>query len=410
MSSKSNRSNCVLNKMPLRARLSESKRMKILFVGGFDLPSNNAAAQRVCALASTLAEVNFEIDLVGLSSNSEDVSEFTSLQGVGRYLNLDYPRSLVDWLSYLTSIRRIEHKVNLSDYDAVVAYNFPFVPLALLSFKRKNRNFVLVSDITEWYDVNSSSIVFRIIKGMDVFFRMQLAGVLSDSLIVVSRFLKRFYKNTSSIVIPTLVLDDNVSQLSINTNDEIRFIYAGIPFSRRDKNTVHLKDRIDLVVKYFLDQQATGWRLDIYGVSLDDFCSTFGYDLEAIDSKKIKFHGRVQRSVVLDAFKKADYSIFIRDNKRSNWAGFPTKLSESFSMGVPVVTNDVGDSKLYINNSRGVVLEGDGQNFKDQISNLINLGKGKANEYKANLRSHNPLAIEAWKSMIIDYFNGLVRK
>ncbi len=44
----------------------------------------------------------------------------------------------------------------------------------------------------------------------------------------------------------------------------------------------------------------------------------------------------------------ADYQLFIRPNRRSSHAGFPTKLAESMAVGTPVITNKTGDIALYL--------------------------------------------------------------
>jgi glycosyltransferase involved in cell wall biosynthesis len=50
----------------------------------------------------------------------------------------------------------------------------------------------------------------------------------------------------------------------------------------------------------------------------------------------------------LDYLKRADYTIFLRDNNLICTAGFPTKFSESIACGTPVLTNLTSDLGIYL--------------------------------------------------------------
>ena len=72
---------------------------------------------------------------------------------------------------------------------------------------------------------------------------------------------------------------------------------------------------------------------------------------------------------------EADFQLFIRPNRRSSNAGFPTKMGESMAVGTPVITNNTGDIELYLTDSEnGYMLRGNGieavRTVLDQILKL----------------------------------------
>jgi hypothetical protein len=73
----------------------------ILYIGGFELPDRNAAAQRVIANAKILSALGFKVVLIGLDksikTNKFVVDNYNTFEGF-TYYNLKYPVSLYEWL------------------------------------------------------------------------------------------------------------------------------------------------------------------------------------------------------------------------------------------------------------------------------------------------------------------------
>ncbi|ELV8644694.1 hypothetical protein QNE66_004418, partial [Vibrio vulnificus] len=63
----------------------------------------------------------------------------------------------------------------------------------------------------------------------------------------------------------------------------------------------------------------------------------------------VVFHGRVPHNELISYISESDYSIFFRDDTRVNKAGFPSKLAESLTLGIPVITNEISSLKKYQN-------------------------------------------------------------
>src|SRR5699024_9398513 len=58
--------------------------------------------------------------------------------------------------------------------------------------------------------------------------------------------------------------------------------------------------------------------------------------------------GQIPQTRVYGKLREADFSIFLRENRRSSNAGFPTKLAESMAVGTPVITNTTGSIEKYL--------------------------------------------------------------
>ena len=62
---------------------------RILYIGGFCMPSGNASAQRVLGIAKAMRECNTEVRFCGLSRNITDGYEDGDIEGF-RYRNYRY--------------------------------------------------------------------------------------------------------------------------------------------------------------------------------------------------------------------------------------------------------------------------------------------------------------------------------
>lgn len=82
--------------------------MNILYIGGFELPDKNAAAQRVISNAKLLREMECEVTFMGISKdirNAPDTVEgFTSIP-------VPYPTNTNDWLQHICTIVNGQRKM-----------------------------------------------------------------------------------------------------------------------------------------------------------------------------------------------------------------------------------------------------------------------------------------------------------
>ncbi|MFA0192650.1 glycosyltransferase, partial [Vibrio lentus] len=130
------------------------------------------------------------------------------------------------------------------------------------------------------------------------------------------------------------------------------FFYAGQPGK---KDIV-----LDFIGKLELIQRETNKRVifKIAGSSIDDIKKSSNYSPKILRSIKfVESMGFISREEVFEQYRRSDYSILFREDKRYAYAGFPTKGMESLINGCPIILNDVGDiASIVKSDSLGICL------------------------------------------------------
>ena len=75
-----------------------------MYCGGFILPDKNAAAHRVLANGKILKELGYEVFFQGVYQNNIDIKIEDETYNGFHFFSNHYPRTLLDWFKYLTSI------------------------------------------------------------------------------------------------------------------------------------------------------------------------------------------------------------------------------------------------------------------------------------------------------------------
>ena len=118
--------------------------------------------------------------------------------------------------------------------------------------------------------------------------------------------------------------------------------------------------------------------LHIYGSSLEGLRKHINNEkLLSELSDCLYVHGVIKQKEVEKVLLNSDYQIFIRPNRRSSDAGFPTKLCESMSVGTPCITNDTGDISLVLKDGKnGFMVKGnDVEAVKETFERIVKLDK-----------------------------------
>ena len=177
--------------------------------------------------------------------------------------------------------------------------------------------------------------------------------------IAISSFLQRYdlSRGCSVLRVPPLIdMDEaagNQYDPVLPEDNLLRLVYAGMPAK---------KDLLGNALRALRDLRASGSpvMLDLVGPSRQSLSTCLDGDTRLLDElgSAIVCHGRVPRKVAMGVVAKADFSILLRPDRRYAHAGFPTKLVESFSLGVPILTNLTGDIADYVRDGQeGVLLE-----------------------------------------------------
>ena len=194
----------------------------------------------------------------------------------------------------------------------------------------------------------------------------------ADGFISISRLLNEHNKSfgKKSVRIPTIMDVQNMDYSTEVNNDKINIIYTG--------NTGRSKEFLKPVFSTFSKYKYLAERIEfnIYGPDRSAVIANIG-DKDLVDENNecIHIHGKVPQNSIPIVMQNADFLLFIRPNRRSSNAGFPTKFGESMTAGTPVITNNTGDINLYLKNSQNGFLlkdstEGAVKEVFDQIIKL----------------------------------------
>ncbi len=326
----------------------------ILYVGGFELPDKNAAAHRVLSNGKIFRELGYKVVFIdvdkSLQYDSDILTTNKDVQGFECW-SLSYPKRTNEWISFLSSINYLNQMEEIyKDIKLIIAYNYPAIALYNLKKYGIKNDIKVIADCTEWYSTKGSNLVFKVIKGLDSFYRMRIIQKKLDGLIVISKYLENYYSNLKNVVrIPPLV-DINEEKWNISKqelrdsfDDRLRLVYSGSPGKIKDK----IANIIDALYEL---REFYNYQMIIVGISKNQFIDnhpSYQEKVEALDNR-VSFVGRVSHEQSLIELKNADYSIFIRDKSRLTMAGFPTKFVESITCSTPVITSDSSDIKEYL--------------------------------------------------------------
>ncbi len=301
----------------------------MLYLGGFELPDKNAAAQRVLSIAKALREYKCEVHFCGITHENDCQGSVFGFD----YEAINYPESKKAWIKYALG-EGVINKIKDYSPDFVFCYNYPAIAQLKIINYCKAHHIKTIGDITEWYDSRDLP------KKVDIELRMRLANKKLDGIIAISRYLSDYYSQCKSIYIPPLV-DLEEKKWSKNKiapkDDLIRLVYVGSPGK---------KDRIDYVVKAFHSVKSKRLLLDIMGITAEQYLEV--YEDSDVDDDRIHFLGRLPHVEAIEKLKASDFQLFFRDNTRVNNAGFPTKYVESVSAGVAVITNRISNVCDYL--------------------------------------------------------------
>jgi len=350
------------------------KRDIVLYIGAFELPDRNAAAQRVLANAAILAALGYKIVLVGRNSATElraNECQQVNFPGIDHDCwEMGHPANQVEWLRYITSVSALKNLIEgryKGRVHSIICYNFPAIAQLRVKAVARRAGARALADVTEWYQYLNLTSLSAVVKNLDTWFRMRVVNLRMDALITTSRYLTRYYSRwfNDLVELPTLIEHDpeDLSKLTVTPDGQKKCLfYGGSVIDKRAlaKETGGLKDRIDWVIELLdaVKEAGDDFRFNIYGLNREDYLDYFPQHspllLRLGDS--VCFHGRQSRRVLLDAICESDFSIFLRTSMRTTLAGFPTKFSESISFGTPVLCNPLENITPYMHDGKNCEL------------------------------------------------------
>ena len=366
---------------------------KIIYIGNFDFPFGNAAGKRVLGNSEVLRLIGYDIVCIGVKRNASQTISETKFEYHGitacsvpyktDIKRMRYKKYTVPVLSF------IESEIGIEAVYAIILYGSltnSFGANYIINWSKKH-DIKIISDVVDWLKGTMSNPLVSLVKNADVSIMMRYVNKRTDGNIVISRYLQKFYARMDTLLLPPLTSQDSNTFINKekDINERLHIIYAGNPFRKgRHKLPVkYFKDRLDIVINLICDAIECGCDLNlkIYGLEEKDFVKALD-ESETIEKymrhkSHIIFYGVKSNAEVCDAIVNSDYSILIRDIKKATLAGFSTKISESISLGTPVITNECGDNSCYIKNGvTGFLLSNNYLLALEQFINIANMDTG----------------------------------
>lgn len=355
------------------------------------MPDKNAAAQRVMANALLLKEMGFDVAFIG--PTKDRASAVSSSNGFF-FEYVDYPKSVIQWLRYITTFvsseRILSHKP-----DYVVLYNFPAVAsLKILSLCHKH-GIKVIHDLTEWESAGRFS-AREVIHWMDINLRMRYCMKKMDGVISISRYLYDYYKQYTKVALvpPTVDLQNEKWDRNrvLTTGNRVQLVYAG--------STGTSKDRLDRIIDVV--RTLSEIDLNIIGLTKEQYMSV--YNKDNADSENIHFYGRVPHTEAVKSVRNADFQVLIRDNTLKNRAGFPTKFVESISCCTPIIATPSSNICDYLKDGYNGFIVDENQDLFKVLSRILALEKGQIIKMKQNCKSFEGFDYRNYKDELSKLF------
>lgn len=391
-----------------------SAKRKILYVGNFGLPNSNAAGKRVYANSLLLSKCGFDVLMIG----TEPLTEGKEFQITNRISYMSFPdygkKTGIKYFRWLKlTIEKTKGKPKM-----IVRYGSPGLALFdwyLYKYASKE-NIIIVTDVVDWLQVDSTKPFFRLLKGIDTFLEKAIFNKFGDGLIAISSYLYNYYDKSYKykIIIPPLV--GHYEKKSVQ-NKIPQIVYAGIPFRKGQqvRDTRVIKDRLDVIVKSFCALAAKGivYNLHIIGISKEEYLIAFPEHKGLLEGvKEIKFHGKLTMQKTHQMILEMDYSILLREKSRATKAGFPTKIVESMSLGVPVITTNTGDLAKYISSGvNGYIVDmEDLEKLNAQIMTIISTDNELIDQMKQRIVDEKMFLVDNYEEQVKKFVDTLLLK
>lgn len=373
---------------------------KLIIITNFDHQRlNGAAYNRLANYSSLLADKGIKVVVYSTRYNySYTIKEisagaYTFLYTENKYSNKTTFADLEFYKIFkFYKILNQHYKENEKKNVAILIYSHElpvvFFGYVLLKKKYKYRVFIEKNEIKVAIILNRNlnntnifkfllSFLFKYIEvGLGV-----LIDVLTfkyDGIIAISSSIYDLYKrkNNNILQIPILAKDIDVSNYKKSDDSLFKIGYFGWISEKKDGVFSLIESVIGIKNIY----QNKKIRLDIFGNG--DRISIKKIKALNLRYIEINFLGQCSARHVALTLREYDLLAFPRPLNMQTKYGFSTKLAEFMLSGVPVLTSDVSDNAVFINdNVNGFLIEGVRRNDKKKLqAKIIEICNKNSNE------------------------------
>ena len=375
----------------------------IIYVGNFFFPDGNAAGKRVLGNVKIINQCGYTPIVLCFQKKQEKYLEKRYIEGITVYT-----------IPYSDGLKRLNNKKPFNAFRSIlenaekeykISAVIMYTTMGTFDFNKKiislckKRSIKTVYDFCDYFDVIQKDNLFKyIIKTRDLKILRNNVLKKCDGIISISSYLKNFVKrDCPNVIIPPLSVKRCEYPENRKDKDNIVISYASY-LSDKNRPVEEWKDRIDLIIDTFYGLQEKykndNFLLKFIGFTKEAFINMLPSELKNEYENKIDllgsrlvFLGECENEVSQSEICSSDYTILLRDSKVSTNAGFPTKISESLSLGIPAITNLTSDIGNYvIDDKNGFIVSGPSNMGEtvEKVNDIISLGSKKAYELKKN--------------------------
>lgn len=321
-------------------------RGRVYLTGPFDFPWGSASARRVVGVARSCARAGYDVHVASASPDPTTTSRLDTPgdEGTVTFAGLDEfptggrPRHAYGWLWGMgrAAVRDLDARPERPTHVILYGGTLPYLR-HLLPWCRAHR-VPLLLDLVEWYDPRALPGgrwgPIAAAEGLARRLHSRAAGAIAISTLLEEALHRRGVAHVA-LMPPTVDLAASVPGAGSGRTG-IVCGYAGTPGR---------KDELGLIVGAVAAAREVGAdvTLEVIGPDTAEVAGlTDGPGLPP----GIVVVGRLPQQDVAARVGSWDYTVLMREDKRSSHAGFPTKLVESLVAGTPVIANltsDLGD-------------------------------------------------------------------
>ncbi|MGO4606565.1 glycosyltransferase [Variovorax sp. 2RAF20] len=365
--------------------------MKIAYVGPFAFPESHANSLRVHGMVMAMVQAGHEITVCpGMLSHElgkklpssvkvHSVDEYAHRSGFSKIpgaRGLFIGDATLDWLRSQTS-----------PPDAVILYGTHLSYLLRLQKYCRQKKVKLFLDVVEWYDPRHlPGGLFGPFAAMNEW-SMRYAAKKVDGIFVISSYLDKHFASAGcrTLQVPPLFSPAFSEPLVPfrDINGALNICYVGAPGKKEEFGILFAGLRM---------AREYGVRIYIHMVGVTESEFRWSYPNANIgndSSDWMKFYGRVPNDAAKLVIASCDFMVVIRQKSRVTQAGFPSKVSESLSLGTPVIANRFGDMEKYIQSGNaGLLLDKlSSEGVCSAISLAAKLNESELRRLKTNARA-----------------------
>lgn len=383
------------------------KRDIIVYFGMGFLPDNNAVACREQVFSFISKESGYTPVLIGISNdvpfNSYKKYTFNDIY----CYDIKYAKTLLEKFKDTSAIKKtltgILEDIGLEKIKCFIMQDYQLGPMRYMKRFCETNGIAFAADVMDWFVPSRYfSIPKNISKSLDTYLRMHWFYKSLDNKICIGDKFKVFFKNRKNILVLPCTCNDADKSIpkSHNVNDSITLSFAGGLRDSKDK------ERIDWVIKALYENKS-GIIFNVIGVTKEQFLLRFPEAKDFI-TNNINFLGYKSHSECVKILKNSDFSIIVRKSNKLTEFGFSNKICEAFAYGIPVITTNTSDNKLYIKNGvNGYVCEPDYNSLKEILRVIENLDKEYIKTMHQELEKLNPLSVQKYVDDFSEFINNL---